>query len=231
MNFNQLGSAGPGVRKVMGAGWLRGIPGKLVAISALMMAGVGTGAVIGTVQSAQAAPGVSMLQTAPDAGGDSEPLRVAKLVVEDADKRVPEAEAAQHQKGSKGASAGRAPSSSSASAVYAPVVSLAPGAGSGVDCARLDDKKIYWLLDLVAKAKASNPDQAAVADHIDAQLRAKLGQNICAEEAQIYINAMCGEPGVRNFMDLMVKELPFFVRPMVGDPCSHDLVAAADKWL
>lgn len=214
----------------MGAGWLRGLPGKFVAIAALMMAGVGTGAVIGTVQAAQAAPGVSALQTTLVAGGDSEPIRVAELVVEDADKLAAGTEAAPDQKISKRAPAGRAPSSSSASAVYAPVVSRAP-AGSGVDCAQLDDKKIYWLLDLVAKAKASNPDQAAVADHIDAQLRAKLGQNICAEEAQIYINAMCGEPGVRNFMDLMVKELPFFVRPMVGDPCSHDLVAAADKWL
>lgn len=231
MNFNQLGSEGPGPRKVMGAGWLRGLPGKLVAISALMMAGVGTGAVIGSVQSAQAAPGVSALQTTLAAGGDSEPIRVAELVVEHADERVAETEVAPDQKSSKTASAGRAPSSSPASAVYAPVVSRVQAAPSNVDCAQLDDKKIHWLLDLVAKAKASNPDQAAVADHIDAQLRAKLGQNICAEEAQIYINAMCGEPGVRHFMDLMVKELPFFVRPMVGDPCSHDLVAAADKWL
>ncbi|MBW3590948.1 MAG: hypothetical protein KY393_03710 [Actinobacteria bacterium] len=195
-----------------------------------MMAGVGTGAVIGTVQAAQAAPGVSALQTTLAPGGDSKPIRVAELVVEDADNPTAGTEVAQGEMSSRKPSATRAPVPSSASAVYAPMVSRAP-AGSSVDCAQLDDKKIYWLLDLVAKAKASNPDQAAVADHVDAQLRAKLGQNICAEEAQIYINAMCGEPGVRNFMDLMVKELPFFVRPMVGDPCSHDLVAAADKWL
>ncbi|CAN5753101.1 hypothetical protein BH23ACT12_BH23ACT12_18970 [soil metagenome] len=105
-------------------------------------------------------------------------------------------------------------------------------AGSPGDCgATLDDKKINWLLDLVAKAKEANPDQAAVADRVAGQLRSALGKNMCAEEAQAHIEGMCADKGTKQFMALMVKELPFFVRPLVGDPCKQDLIAAADKWL
>lgn len=103
---------------------------------------------------------------------------------------------------------------------------------SNADCgARLDDAKINWLLDLVAKAKAANPDQAAVADRVAGQLRSAMGKNMCAEEAQIHIEGMCADKGTKTFMALMVKELPFFIRPLVGDPCKQDLVAAANKWL
>ncbi len=112
--------------------------------------------------------------------------------------------------------------------------SMAPGAldtAGSANCARLDDAKIQWLLNLVAKAKSSNPDQAGVAAGVERQLNAALGKNMCAEEAQIYIGNMCADPAVKNFMGLMVKELPFFVRPLVGDPCKQDLVAAAEKYL
>jgi hypothetical protein len=107
-------------------------------------------------------------------------------------------------------------------------------AGAQVACdsgKRLDDRKVNWLIDLAAKAGAANPDQAAVAARVDQQLREALGKNMCAEEAQIHISNMCADASTRKFMALMVKELPFFVRPMVGDPCSQDLVAAANKWL
>ena len=106
----------------------------------------------------------------------------------------------------------------------------APGIGSG-DCARLDDAKVNWLLGLVAKARSSNPEQAPVADRVEQQLNAAIGKNMCAEEAQMYLGNMCADASTRRFMGLMVKELPFFVRPMVGDPCKHDLVAAAEKYL
>lgn len=103
---------------------------------------------------------------------------------------------------------------------------------SNANCgAKLDDAKINWLLNLVAKAKAANPDDAAVADRVAGQLRSAMGKNMCAEEAQVHISNMCADSGTKEFMALMVKELPFFVRPMVGDPCKHDLVAAANKWL
>jgi hypothetical protein len=42
---------------------------------------------------------------------------------------------------------------------------------------------------------------------------------------------MCADPAVFQFMQKMVKELPFFVRPLVGNPCEKDLVAAAQRWL
>lgn len=105
------------------------------------------------------------------------------------------------------------------------------GSGAQTDCDRLDDAKIHWLLNLVEKTRQANPDQAAVADRVEQQLRSQLGRNMCAEDAQVQISNLCADRAVRNFMNLMVKQLPFFVRPLVGDPCTQDLVKAADKWL
>jgi hypothetical protein len=122
--------------------------------------------------------------------------------------------------------------SSAGSSLSIAVPGTADVSGSQGNCgAALDDRKINWLLNLVAKAKDSNPDQAAVADRVAGQLRSALGKNMCAEEAQVHIEGMCADRGTKEFMELMVKELPFFVRPLVGDPCKHDLVAAANKWL
>jgi hypothetical protein len=133
---------------------------------------------------------------------------------------------------------GRGAASATASGVSVPSAGTPKSgdaaAGPQVACdsgKRLDDRKVNWLIDLAAKAGAANPDQAAVAAKVDQQLRSALGKNMCAEEAQLHISNMCADASTRKFMALMVKELPFFVRPMVGDPCSHDLVAAANKWL
>lgn len=236
MTYNPYGNTGSEQSPhVMSAGWRRGFAGRLVAIGALLMTGIGTGAVVGSVQAAQLSPDVSPLETTLASVGSSNPVEVAELIVEDpgaasGGEPVTGAEGAAKPAVTKRA-AKPAPVTGSGAAVYVPVMGQDPAAQQAVDCARLDDKKIFWLLDLVAKAKASNPDQAAVADHVDGQLRSVLGQNICAEEAQIYVGAMCADPGVRNFMHLMTKELPFFVRPLVGDPCTQDLVAAADRWL
>lgn len=120
--------------------------------------------------------------------------------------------------------------------VSVPVVGspMAADAGTQIAChsnKRLDDRKVNWLINLAAKAADANPDQASVAASVDSQLRGALGKDMCAEEAQVHISNMCADAQTGKYMTLMVKELPFFVRPMVGDPCSHDLVAAANKWL
>jgi hypothetical protein len=131
-------------------------------------------------------------------------------------------------------SAGRAVTSGGAPllSVNVPGSPAASTVASNANCgAKLDDAKINWLLNLVGKAKASNPDQAATADRIAGQLRSAMGKNMCAEEAQVHISNMCADKGTKEFMALMVKELPFFVRPLVGDPCKHDLVEAANRWL
>lgn len=115
--------------------------------------------------------------------------------------------------------------------VSIPTLSLPNLPAVSVACDRLDDAKIYWLLDLAAKARASNPQSASVADTVAQQLRGALGKNMCAAEAQRYVSAMCADPAIYDFMQKMVKELPFYVRPFVGDPCKQDLVAAANRWL
>lgn len=103
-------------------------------------------------------------------------------------------------------------------AASAPMVVLPAAAAPPQICDRLDDRKINWLLTLVAKTKSANPSDAAVADRLDAHLRTGLGKNLCAEEAQKHISNLCGDQAVHSFMQKMVKELPFFVRPLVGDP-------------
>ena len=112
------------------------------------------------------------------------------------------------------------------------VTTVMPGASApATACERLEDPMINWLLELVAKTTASNPDLAVVAAGVEQQLRSGMGRNMCAEEAQAHVAAMCQQHSVVNFMQQMVRELPFFVRPLVGDPCKADLVAAAKKWL
>ena len=134
--------------------------------------------------------------------------------------------------GHPGCSEDRRPTSSAGASLSIAVPGTADVPVPKGNCgAALDDRKINWLLNLVAKAKDANPDEAAVADRVAGQLRSALGKNMCAEEAQVHIEGMCADRGTKEFMALMVKELPFFVRPLVGDPCKHDLVAAANKWL
>lgn len=119
----------------------------------------------------------------------------------------------------------------SAAGAVAPSLNLPSISAAPVVCDRLDDPKIQWLLRLVAKTKAANPETAAVADQVNAQLVGSLGKNMCASEAQTHVAALCADPAVFDFMQKMVKQLPFFVRPLVGNPCEKDLVAAAQKWL
>lgn len=131
-----------------------------------------------------------------------------------------------------------APAASPAGTAPEPIALTVPPATAGAvggsgdpNCDRLEDKMIYWLLDLVEDTRQSHPDQAAVAARVDQQLRGALGKNMCAEEAQVYVGSMCADPAIKDFMHLMVDELAFYIRPLVGDPCTKDLVAAAAKWL
>ena len=112
-----------------------------------------------------------------------------------------------------------------------PTLAGPPGATMPANCDRLNDRMIQWLRRLVAETRDANPGTESIASRLDSQLLSGLGQNMCAEQAQAYFTAMCADPVVRDFMDKMVKELPFFVRPLVGDPCRHDLVKAAQKYM
>lgn len=124
--------------------------------------------------------------------------------------------------------------------VAAPVLNLVvPGlsgsAGGGaagasaVKCSRFDDAKINWLLDQVAKTKAENPEMSAGADRLAGELRSALGQNMCASDAQVMINRLCEDPAVVRVMNQMVSQLPFFIKPMIGNPCTADLVSVLNK--
>jgi hypothetical protein len=93
----------------------------------------------------------------------------------------------------------------------------------------MDDGKIYWLLEQSAKALAANPTQAAGAARVDADLRSALGKNLCASEAQSLIAGTCTDPAAVKFLNTMVSRLPFFIKPMVGNPCTADLVAVLNK--
>jgi len=196
----------------------------------LLVAGIGGGAAFGLLNGpSSAAASVPDAVNHIAAFSAAEQVHIADLNVEEAPvaravvRKVVRQVVAKPAAG-KGAARGAGPANASAGL---PGIAIA----GTENCARLDDAKIQWLLRLVAKAKASNPDQAAVAAGVEQQLNAALGKNMCAEEAQIYLGNMCADPAVKKFMGLMVKELPFFVRPLVGDPCTKDVVAAADKYL
>lgn len=162
-----------------------------------------------------------------------EQAELAELVIEESARPVAAVVTNRPAAGSSAPTRPAAPKASRTAKAVAPALAPAgPSARSAtVACDRLDDAKINWLLRLVAKTKAANPSDAAVADSLDAHLRTALGKGMCAEEAQTYISNMCADPAVFSFMQKMVKELPFFVRPLVGNPCTQDLVQAAQKYL
>ncbi|HEU4866274.1 MAG TPA: hypothetical protein VFV09_00975 [Actinomycetota bacterium] len=103
------------------------------------------------------------------------------------------------------------------------------GGGSAVKCSRFDDAKINWILDQVAKTRAEHPEMAAGADKLTAELRSALGKNMCASDAQVIINRLCDDPAVVRVLNQMVSQLPFFIKPMIGNPCTADLVSVLNK--
>jgi hypothetical protein len=118
-----------------------------------------------------------------------------------------------------------------ASSVTQPVLPapLKPAVQAAVNCQKLDDAKINWLLEQIAKTKAGHPELAAGAARIEQQLRSALGQNMCAAQAQAMIASMCLDAAEVKVLNTMVSKLPWFIRPMIGDPCKADLVAVMNK--
>lgn len=205
-----------------------------IAVSlSLLMVGIGGGAALGLLKGPSAASAAVPTGTAVVAQAPAEDFVAAGLTVQEAPPAAPARKTTVRRVVTQAAPRTTAAQSAGGGQLSINVPGTAGAAAvSNANCgAKLDDAKINWLLDLVAKAKASNPDQAAVADRVAGQLRSAMGKNMCAEEAQLHISNMCADSGTKQFMALMVKELPFFVRPMVGDPCKQDLVAAANKWL
>lgn len=212
---------------------------RLLGLGVLLTLGAGSGAVAGIANATQ--PNVASSQAVASQSAaaptieDSFVLATLDVAETPAPRSAPVATVAPAPK--LNGPAGTAPRSVS-SYKAPPTVSLpgvaalqVPAAAPVVQCDRLDDKKIYWLLDLAAKTRAANPGMDQAGAQVDGQLRGALGKNMCAAEAQRYVGAMCAEPAVYTFMQKMVDELPFFVRPMVGDPCTQDLVAVANKYL
>jgi hypothetical protein len=132
--------------------------------------------------------------------------------------------------------AGKAPSRSVAKAkqtptasAAAPVTAAPPPAAPAAKCSRLDDPKIDWLLQQVAKTKVEHPDVAVGASTIEQALLAARGKNLCAAEAQALVAQLCTDPEAVKALNRMVAGLPFFVRPSVGDPCKANLVDVMNK--
>lgn len=115
------------------------------------------------------------------------------------------------------------------SANAAPVTSAPPPAAPAAKCSRLDDPKIDWLLQQVAKTKVEHPDVAVGASTIEQALLAARGKNLCAAEAQALVAQLCTDPEAVKALNRMVAGLPFFVRPSVGDPCKANLVDVMNK--
>lgn len=116
-----------------------------------------------------------------------------------------------------------------AAPVPAPVIQPVQVAAKCSADQQMDDGKIMWLLDQSAKALAENPSQAAGAARVDGDLRSALGKNLCASEAQSLIASTCTDGAAVKFLNTMVNRLPFFIKPMVGNPCKADLVAVLNK--
>ena len=206
--------------------------GRILGLVVLLTTAVSSGAIIGIANaSGPDEPKVSvqaLAAKAPEAENFASDLSVAEPP---ASMRAADAQV------SVGSSSG---ARASGKGVAAPVLNLVipgqagnagggAGGGNGVKCSRFDDAKINWLLEQVARTKAEHPEMAAGADRMAAELRSALGQNMCAADAQVMINRLCDDPAVVRVMNQMVSQLPFFIKPMIGNPCTADLVSVLNK--
>jgi len=94
---------------------------------------------------------------------------------------------------------------------------------------QLKDSNIHWLLGEIAKTASSHPELASGAGTLKTQLEALLGRNICGSEAQAVIANLCLDPAVVKLLNQMVGQLPFFIRPLVRDPCKANLVSVMNQ--
>jgi hypothetical protein len=210
------------------------IAGRVLGLVVILTLAASSGAVIGIANASDSSQPVSSSAAAAVAEAQPETFEATLAVQE-----PPEASAA----GAAAPAAGASKAAAKPKSTGIPVLNLnipttaGGGAGAGpagssakaVKCARFDDPKISWLLEQVAKTRAEHPEMAAGADKLAAELRAALGKNMCASEAQQIIGQLCTDPAVVRVMNQMVSRLPFFIKPMVGDPCSADLVSVLNK--
>jgi hypothetical protein len=209
--------------------------GRVLGLVLILTTAAGSGAVIGIANAAGSDEPKTSVQAlaarAPEAAGFE-----SVLSVNEPPASTPQQQAAAAQAVAAQATASR----SSGKGVTTPVLNLVipgmagsgaggPGGAGSVKCSRFDDAKIQWLLDQVAKTKAEHPEMSAGADRMSAELRSALGQNMCAAEAQVLISRLCGDPAVVRVMNQMVSQLPFFIKPMIGNPCTADLVSVLNK--
>jgi hypothetical protein len=219
--------------KMSGSGARPAIAGRVLGLVVILTLAASSGAVIGIANASDSSEPVSSSAAAAAVAAQPESFEASLAVQEPPE--APAAAAAAH--------GGPAASAAKPRSTGIPVLNLnipttaGGGAGAGaagssakaVKCARFDDPKISWLLEQVAKTRAEHPEMAAGADKLAAELRAALGKNMCASEAQQIIGQLCTDPAVVRVMNQMVSRLPFFIKPMVGDPCSADLVSVLNK--
>jgi hypothetical protein len=121
----------------------------------------------------------------------------------------------------------KAPVVPAAVAVVAKSVSSPRQAAVAVTCRakeQLNDAKINWLLGEIAKTASKHPELSSGVATVKTQLEALLGRNMCGSEAQAVIANLCLDPAVVKLLNQMVGQLPFFIRPLVHDPCKTNLV-------
>lgn len=210
------------------------VAGRVLGLALLLTTAVGSGAVIGiaNASSPEAKLPAQVLEAA-EAPAEENFEVVLAVSEPPAQTQVPAA--------AQGPAAAAAPKAKASSkGASAPVLNLVipgmagggaggTGSGSAVKCSRFDDAKINWILDQVAKTRAEQPEMAAGADKLSAELRNALGKNMCASEAQVIINRLCDDPAVVRVLNQMVSQLPFFIKPMIGNPCTADLVSVLNK--
>lgn len=211
-----------------GSGARSTVAGRVLGLVMILTVAVGSGAVIGIANATDSSQ-AAFTKVAPAAVEPASETFEATLAVQEPPETPAPAAAA---------SSGQA--KSSGKAVGIPVLNLnipttaggsatAASNGKAVKCSRFDDPKISWLLEQVAKTRAEHPEMAAGADKLSAELRAALGKNMCATEAQEIIAQLCTDPAVVRVLNQMVSQLPFFIKPMVGNPCTADLVSVLNK--
>lgn len=125
------------------------------------------------------------------------------------------------------------PGATAAGSGQAPVPPPAPaGSPSASGCPanqQLTDAEINWLLGEVSGTAGTDPQYAAGKATIDAGLQPLLGQNLCADQAQPTVNALCADPSASSLIAAMTKKMPIYVRAYVGNPCSAQLSTVLPK--
>ena len=105
-----------------------------------------------------------------------------------------------------------------------------PASASGCPAnQQLTDAEINWLLGEVSGTAGTDPQYAAGKATIDAGLQPLLGQNLCANQAQPTVNALCADPSASSLIAAMTKKMPIYVRAYVGNPCSAQLSTVLPK--